>query len=189
MFNLARSRRRVVDDRTRFVVIRRLSGFCMSCHLKNKGTVEYAKASCRLRWMRSISILRKGAHGSMPEKGLTAFDRCQYLYFGFGHCGRETSLVARPFAQWESWWRHRLQCHSETARIEGSIRSFDLEGRNRIVNRIEVSARAFVTRWGSFEISGSLPPVYNNEALVDLSSRSRWYSAVKMFWLRNLSRL
>lgn len=140
---------------------------------QNKGTVEYTKGVMSAAMDAFyIDIKGKGAHGSMPEKGIDPLLIAANIYILVsGIVERETSLFS-PAVCTMGILGGGTACNviPETARIEGSIRSFDLEDRNRIVNRIESICKGVCDALGgSFEIEWIVtPPVYNNEALVDL---------------------
>lgn len=140
---------------------------------QERGTVEYTKGTMSAAMDAFyIDITGKGAHGSMPEKGIDPLLIAANIYILIdGIVPRETSMFSNTVCTM-GILGGGTACNiiPETARIEGSIRSFNKVDRDRIVNRIEsICAGVCSAIGGSFTIEWIVTPsVYNDEATVDV---------------------
>lgn len=140
---------------------------------QERGTVEYTKGTMSAAMDAFyIDITGKGAHGSMPEKGIDPLLIAANIYILIdGIVPRETSMFSNTVCTM-GILGGGTACNiiPETARIEGSIRSFNKVDRDRIVNRIEsICAGVCAAIGGSFTIEWIVTPsVYNDEATVDV---------------------
>lgn len=134
------------------------------------GLVAYGDITNAAVYGFKITIIGKGTHGAMPEKGIDPINVGVHIYQGLQtliarECApnKEVSLTIGQF--------HAGNTHNvipETAILQGSLRCFDDETRSYLIGRIERVSQQIAAAFGAtvtLEVLNNLPMVQCDDAL------------------------